>query len=52
MEAGHYRQWVLEQHQAAVARGVTGAPAYLIGGNMCAGDADLEQLRSAIRGAH
>ena len=50
LESGHYRSWVMEEHRAAVDRGVKGVPSYLIGEQLYAGDVSLEELRSAIRG--
>ena len=51
LESGHYRPWVLEEHRAALERGVTGVPSYLIGGKMYTGDAGLDALRAAVEGA-
>ena len=50
LESGHYRSWVMEEHRAAVDRGVKGVPSYLIGEQLYAGEVSLEELRSAIRG--
>ena len=50
LESHHYREFVVEEHQAAIRRGVTGTPSYLIGGRMYAGDVSLEALRVAIEG--
>jgi predicted DsbA family dithiol-disulfide isomerase len=48
LESHHYRDFVNEEHDAAVRRGVTGTPSYLIGGRMYAGDVSIEALREAI----
>ncbi len=50
LESSHYRPWVMDEHRAAVDRGVNEAPCYLIGGKMCTGDVGVEELRSAIQG--
>ena len=51
LESSHYRPWVMEEHRAAVERGVQGVPSYLIGENMYTGDAALGVLRMAIEGS-
>ncbi len=51
LESGHYRPWVMEEHQAAVERGVKGVPTYLIAGRMHTGDLGLDELRTALEGA-
>ena len=48
LESSHYRQWVMEEHWAAVHRGVTGIPSYLVSGKLCSGDMSLEDLRRVI----
>jgi len=49
LESGHYRAWVMEEHRAAVDRGVKGVPSYLIGEQLLAGDVSQGELRSALR---
>ena len=51
LESGHYRPWVLEEHRAAVERGVKGVPSYIIGGKMYTGGVGLDALRAAVEGA-
>ena len=51
LESSHYRPWVMEEHRAALDRGVKAVPSYLIGGNMYTGDVGLEGMRRAIKGA-
>ncbi|MBQ10069.1 MAG: hypothetical protein CMJ45_00765 [Planctomyces sp.] len=51
LESGHYRPWVMEEHWAAVERGVKGAPAYLIGGKMYTGAVGLDDMRAALESA-
>lgn len=51
IESSHHRQWVMEEHRAAVERGVKGVPSYLIGGSMYTGDVSLDVLREAIKEA-
>ena len=51
LESGHYRTWVMDEHRAAIERGVKGVPCYLIGGELYAGDVGLEELRRAIEAA-
>ena len=51
LESGHYRPWVMEEHQAAVQRGLKGAPAYLIGGKMHSDGVGLDALRAALEEA-
>lgn len=48
LESGHYRPSVLEEHRAAVERGVKGVPCYLIGGKMYTGNVGLDQVRAAV----
>ncbi len=50
LESSHYRPWVMEEHRAAMERGVKGVPSYLIGGIMYTGDVGLEGMRRAIEG--
>lgn len=50
LESGQYRSRVIEEHRRAVQQGVKGVPSYLIGGQIYAGDASLEELRSMILG--
>ena len=49
--SGHYKDSVMEKHEAAVKQGVAGTPSYLIQGRMYTGNITLETLRSAIAGA-
>lgn len=49
LESGHYRAWVIEEHRAAVNRGVKGVPSYLIGEQLLAGDVSQGELRSALQ---
>ena len=51
LESGQYRTWVMDEHRAAMERGVKGVPSYLIGGELYAGDVGLEELRRAIETA-
>ena len=51
LESSHYRPWVMEEHRAAMDRGVKSVPSYLIGGNMYTGDVSPEGMRRAIEGA-
>lgn len=48
LESSHFRPWVLEEHRAAVTRGVMSVPSYLAGGEMFAGDIGLDDLRRVI----
>ena len=48
LSSSHYRSWVINEHRAAVERGVKGAPSYFIGGKIRAGNIGLEDLRRAI----
>ena len=51
IESGEYRDAVLREYEAAKERGVTGTPAYLIGGELHGGDVGIDELREAIRSA-
>jgi predicted DsbA family dithiol-disulfide isomerase len=51
LDSGHYRPKVMEESQAARARGVTGTPTYLIAGELHGGDISIEELRSSIEAA-
>ena len=51
LESGHYRPWVMDEHQAALEWGVKGVPSYLIQAKLYAGDVGLEELRRAIEAA-
>ena len=41
----------MDEHRAAMERGVKGVPLYLIGGNMYTGDVGLEEMREVVEGA-
>ena len=51
LDSGHYRPKVMEEYQAARARGVGGTPTYLIAGELHGGDISIEELRSSIEAA-
>ena len=51
LESGHYRQRVLQDYQEARDRGMTGAPNYLIAGELIGGDVSLEDLQKAVEKA-
>lgn len=51
LESSYYRSWVMEEHRAALERGVKEVPSYLIGGNIYTGDVSLDVMRKAIEGA-
>ena len=51
LEAGHYRQRVLDEHQAALDLGITGTPTYGVGGGVHWGDLSVDDLRSLIESA-
>lgn len=50
LESGHYRSWVMDEHQAAVDLGIKAAPSYLIDGAMYTG-VGLAELRKVLVGA-
>lgn len=50
LEAGHYRQQVLDEYERAKGLGVGGTPTYQIAGNLLPGDVSLEALEEAVRG--
>ncbi len=51
LESGHYRSRVIEEYEAARARGVGGTPTYLIAGELHGGDISIEEMRSSIEAA-
>ena len=51
LDSGHYRQWVLDEHQAAKERGVPGTPTYSVnGGEPDFGDKSVDDLRRMVQG--
>jgi predicted DsbA family dithiol-disulfide isomerase len=51
LEAGHYRQQVLDQYQDARSQGVSGTPTYRVAGaKPVFGDLSVDQLRELIKG--
>ena len=50
-ESGEFRAEVMEEYEAAKGLGVTGTPAYMIGGGLYKGDVGIDQLREAIKSA-
>ena len=51
IESGEFRAEVMEEYEAAKGLGVTGTPAYMIGGGLYKGDVGIDQLREAIKSA-
>ena len=52
LKSGHYRELMLDQHQEARARGVSGTPTYhLPGAVLVFGDLSVDELRELIGGA-
>ncbi|MCE2465906.1 MAG: DsbA family protein [Dehalococcoidia bacterium] len=51
LEAGHYRQQVLDEYERAKGLGVGGTPTYHISGNLLPGDVSYEALEEAVQGA-
>ena len=50
LEAGHYRQQVLDEYERAKGLGVGGTPTYQIAGKLLPGDVSLEALEEAVQG--
>ena len=51
LESRQYLAGVIQEHEAAKARGVGGTPSYLIGGELLGGDISLEDLAAAVKKA-
>ena len=51
LETGQYRETVLQLYEEAKDLGVGGTPAYMVGGELIAGDVSLEDLRAAVQKA-
>ena len=51
IEAGEFRDAVMQDHEAAKEAGVGGTPTYLIGGELLGGDISIDDLRAAIKSA-
>ena len=51
LESRQYLPGVMQEHDAAKARGIGGTPTYLIGGELLGGDISLEDLAAAIKKA-
>ncbi|MBM11990.1 MAG: hypothetical protein CL759_07955 [Chloroflexi bacterium] len=51
IEADEYRDAVMREYEAAKEQGVGGTPAYLIDGELHAGDVGIDELREAIKSA-
>ncbi len=51
LESRQYLPGVMEEYEAAKARGVGGTPTYLIGGELLGGDISQEDLAAAIKKA-